>query len=137
MERLMSNIAQSLTVTIRTVPGPASASATIVGTTWADEVHVHIAWVWLSLPLAMLLLTLMFLTLIIIESRDRSTGHHAGPKRYKNDTLPMILYALDEKTIEELEKTADVENQTLLKASKRWKVKLASTAKGLRLRSVS
>jgi len=90
----MSNIAASLSVAIR---NHAEEQSAIPGTAWADEAYVRVEWPWLAFPGGLACLALLFLGIVIHDTCKKGQRQSMRALAvFKNDSLPVLLYGLDD-----------------------------------------
>lgn len=100
MPTFMSNVAQSMTVNMRT-SGNQSEQIYQTGVAEATETYIHVEWPWITMPLAVLFIVLILLIFVIIDTKKKQV--HA----WKTSSLATLSHGLDEQSRRLL---ADAEN---------------------------
>jgi len=94
LDSMFKNIAQSMTLAIRTQSG---TNTQIVGQYFLEQTFVKVEWAWISLPLAMLVLVLVFLVVVAVRTRK----YQLEP--WKESSIATLLHGLRSQTGEEFQ----------------------------------
>ena len=94
LDSMFKNIAQSMTLAMRTQSG---ANSQTVGQYFLEQTFVKVEWAWISLPLAILVLVLVFLVAVAICTRK----YQLEP--WKESSIATLLHGLRSQTGEEFQ----------------------------------
>lgn len=120
VSQVMSNIAKSMTLALRTDQGFTTVAR---GTAWSEQVFVHIDWVWMILPLSLLFASLGFLLAVMF-----TTGR-SGARVWKSGSLT-TLYALEEAAKQDLSMSALEDCYEMNLVAESWLLQLEHTDDG-------
>lgn len=122
LTRLMANVADAMTVALRT-----NSNETSAGLVHTNEAYIHIRWPWIALPLAIYLLVVAFLAMVALSGRSGDQPAQV----WKNSGISAILHGLEGESLRQrsgpLEKQSDVDS-----AAKGLVVRLVPGDHGLR-----
>ncbi|KAF2727221.1 hypothetical protein EJ04DRAFT_595782 [Polyplosphaeria fusca] len=86
---LMNNVANSLSLSLRSMP----RQPTVSGQALSMTSHARVRWEWLALPLFELVATLVFLITVIIKTRRQ------GLQPWSNNVLAYFFHGLDDRPV--------------------------------------
>ena len=131
LNQTMSNIAAMLSVAVR---NNAVEKLPVYGMAMKEEVYVHVEWIWLAYPAALALLALIFLVLVGLDTQKKIKQHNTPMLGvFKNDSLPVLLFGLNDSARSELIIAATAPDAELEKICKTTAMRIQANESGVPL----
>ncbi|KAK1753961.1 hypothetical protein QBC47DRAFT_325058 [Echria macrotheca] len=123
LKNVTRNVAATLSNQIRSAdPGDNSLSKEAAGTVFFREVYVRVRWGWVVLPVAEVVLVAVLLAAVVIATR--------GEPLVKTSVIAYLVYEMDERARERLERWSPVTGEEMEAASKMVNVRLSRFGDG-------